>query len=106
MSEIGKVERETQNRVIQLFHNDLGYEYLGNWEDREGNSNIEEALLTEFLVQSGYSTDQIKRTLDVLRRKPIIHPEPSMPTTKPSTASFGMESTCKLVPARSTKKSG
>jgi type I restriction enzyme R subunit len=43
---IGNSERETQNRVIALFANELGYRSLGNWKDREGNSNIEEPLLT------------------------------------------------------------
>ncbi len=42
MSVIGKSERVTQNRVIKLFRDELGYMYLGNWQDREGNDNIEE----------------------------------------------------------------
>ncbi len=42
MSSIGKIERETQNRVITLFRNELGYRYLGNWEAREDNKNVEE----------------------------------------------------------------
>ncbi len=40
MSNIGKPERETQNRVIALLHDELGYRYLGNWSDRANNSNI------------------------------------------------------------------
>jgi len=35
MSDIGKSERETQNRVIALFHDELKYRYLGDWIDRE-----------------------------------------------------------------------
>ncbi|MHB8636735.1 MAG: type I restriction endonuclease subunit R [Fimbriimonadaceae bacterium] len=69
MSEVGKIERITQNRVVALFRDELGYEYLGNWEEREGNSNVEEHLLTSFLAESGYSTDQISRALDKLRRE-------------------------------------
>lgn len=42
MSKIGVPERVTQNRVAKLFRNELGYDYLGFWQDREGNSNIEE----------------------------------------------------------------
>ena len=38
-------ERKTQNRVIDLFRDDLGYQYLGDWTDRD-NSNIEDGLLS------------------------------------------------------------
>jgi type I restriction enzyme R subunit len=44
MNNIGKLERETQNRVIQLFQKELGYEYLGNWEERDHNSNVGKLL--------------------------------------------------------------
>jgi hypothetical protein len=40
MSAIGQRERATQNRLIALFRDELGYRYLGDWTDREGNSNI------------------------------------------------------------------
>ena len=50
MSNIGKKERETQDRVIALMDKELGYHYLGNWEDRAGNSNVEEELLNTWLV--------------------------------------------------------
>ena len=45
MSDIGERERITQDRVVKLFHEQLGYRLLGNWEEREGNTNIEEELL-------------------------------------------------------------
>jgi len=41
MNNIGQIERETQNRIIKLFKEQLGYTYYGNWEEREKNSNIE-----------------------------------------------------------------
>jgi type I restriction enzyme R subunit len=69
MSDIGKIERITQNRVITLFKEELGYKYLGDWEEREGNSNIETGQLSAFLTESGYSQDQINRALDKLRRE-------------------------------------
>jgi len=66
-------ERETQKRVIALFRNELGYRYLGDWTDREGNSNIEERLLGEWLTQCGYTSAQISRALDILRREAGNH---------------------------------
>jgi type I restriction enzyme R subunit len=67
MNEIGKTERATQNRVIALFRDELDYRYLGDWTERQNNSNIEEALLTAYLNRSGYSPAQISRALDRLR---------------------------------------
>jgi type I restriction enzyme, R subunit len=49
-SKVGKKERETQNRVITLMQNELQYQYLGNWEDRENNSNVEEHILKDWLL--------------------------------------------------------
>jgi hypothetical protein len=66
-SQIGKSERTTQNRVIKLFNDELGYRYLGDWTDRENNSNIEEGLLTDWLKKSGYTPAQISMTLHKLR---------------------------------------
>jgi len=45
MTKVGSIERITQNRVVQLFQQELGYTYLSDWQERENNSNIEEALL-------------------------------------------------------------
>jgi type I restriction enzyme R subunit len=73
MSDIGKPERVTQDRVIALFQGELGYRYLGDWADRAGNSNIEEGLLSAFLAQSGYSAAQISRALDALHREADNH---------------------------------
>lgn len=67
MTEFGKPERYTQNRIIKMFRDELGYNYLGNWEDREGNCNIEESLLTKFLKKLEYSDDLIKRAIYDLR---------------------------------------
>jgi type I restriction enzyme, R subunit len=64
---IGLPERVTQNRVIALFRDELGYRTLGDWTDRANNSNVEVALLTAYLAKRGYSTAQISRALDRLR---------------------------------------
>jgi type I restriction enzyme R subunit len=68
MSAIGQPERATQNRVIKLFVEELGYRYLSDWTERN-NSNIEPAYLTAHLQQAGYSPAQINRALDVLARE-------------------------------------
>jgi hypothetical protein len=68
MSNVGQIERATQNRVVKLFRDQLGYQYLGNWEERVGNSNIEEDVLRTFLVRQGYSESLINRALYELQK--------------------------------------
>jgi hypothetical protein len=63
---IGQPERVTQNRVIALFRDELHYRYLGDFRDRDGNTNIETSLLTPFLTRSGYSADQVNRAIGLL----------------------------------------
>jgi len=64
MSEIGQLERVTQNRVVELFQKKLHYRYLGNWEDREDNSNIEEEILSDYLKnKKKYSDNLIVKAL-------------------------------------------
>ncbi|MCX5711733.1 MAG: HsdR family type I site-specific deoxyribonuclease [Candidatus Omnitrophica bacterium] len=67
MSEVGDIERRTQNRVVKLFKDYLHYNYLGNWEDRPDNSNIEESEVRKYLLSRGYSDILIARALDQLR---------------------------------------
>ena len=67
MNSIGQSERMTQNRVIKLFQDKLHYRYLGNWYDRENNSNIEAALLTAFLRKK-YSDNLITKALHKLNQ--------------------------------------
>ncbi len=66
MSTIGQPERATQNRVIALFRDELGYRYLGDWSVRPGNSNIDEGLLTAYLTKAGYAPEQISRAIYLL----------------------------------------
>lgn len=68
MSSIGKIERETQNRVIELFQQQLGYRYLGNWEERDFNNNIEEEILKDYLTKKGYSENLITKAIYKLRK--------------------------------------
>ena len=69
MSNIGKPERVTQNRVIALFEDVLKYDYLGDWEEREGNSNIEDALLSQWLTKQGRTPAQISQAVNLLKRR-------------------------------------
>jgi type I restriction enzyme, R subunit len=63
---IGNLERATQARVIQLFCDELGYEFLGDWTDRLRNSNIEDGYLTAYLERAGYTKLQIGAALHKL----------------------------------------
>jgi type I restriction enzyme R subunit len=67
MSTVGQKERATQDRIVRLFHDELSYRVLGDWTDREGNSNIEEAILSEWLTKRGHSPAQISAALYRLR---------------------------------------
>jgi len=73
MNVIGQPERATQNRVIALFRDELGYRYLGDWTDRHRNSNIEEGLLSAWLTNSGYTKPQIESALYKLRTEATNH---------------------------------
>ncbi len=59
MNTVGQPERATQNRVIALFRDELGYRYLGDWTDRPANSNIEQDLLSKWLIRRRCSGAQI-----------------------------------------------
>lgn len=73
VSRIGQSERVTQNRVIALFRDELGYRYLGDWTERVDNSNIEEGLLTAWLTSCGYTPAQISVAVHKLRTEAGNH---------------------------------
>ena len=60
MSDVGQLERITQNRVVQLFENDLGYRNLGNLHD-QNNKNIREQDLKRWLKGRGVSDVLIQK---------------------------------------------
>ena len=66
MSTVGEREIRTQQRVVAFFRQALGYAYLGDWKDREGNSNIEDGLLAEWLTRQGHSDRIIAKVLSEL----------------------------------------
>lgn len=67
MNDVGEIEKKTQQRVVKLFRDSLGYDYLGDWSDQEA-SNIEETYLRAFLKRNGYDDTLITRALHVLNK--------------------------------------
>ncbi len=73
MNPIGQPERATQDRVIALFRDELRYRYLGDWTGRDGNSNIEEGILSAWLTKNGYTPAQISSAIYKLRTEADNH---------------------------------
>jgi type I restriction enzyme R subunit len=63
MSTVGQIEKKTQARVVKLFQDRLGYDYLGNWIDRASNRNIEEEYLRPYLMAKGYAPALITKAI-------------------------------------------
>ena len=63
MSKVGQREIRTQKRVIAFFKDALGYAYLGNWQDRANNRNVEEEMVSNWLEGRGYSKKIIDKVL-------------------------------------------
>jgi type I restriction enzyme R subunit len=68
MSTVGQIERKSQDRVVRLIHDDLCYDYLGNWEYREDNSHVEIALLEQNLRAREYDENLVNKAVDVLKK--------------------------------------
>jgi type I restriction enzyme, R subunit len=68
MSAVGQKEKLTQQRVVKLFRERLRYDYLGNWEERENNRNIETATLSAWLKKRGVDEGLIKKALYELEK--------------------------------------
>lgn len=98
MSKVGQKERATQNRIVQLFQEQLQYDYLGNWEEREGNSNIEEAELQKFL-QNKYSDELITKAIFALKKEANINTNDDLYTANKEVYSMLRYGTSKKVDA-------
>jgi|GEM_PF-1285161 len=83
MNTVGQREIETQKRVITYCREQLGYQYLGHWQDRPDNRNVESEYLEVWLKRQGHSEKVITKVLyeldkaaspwgeqDAIRRKP------------------------------------
>ena len=68
MSTVGQIERKTQQRVVKLFQDTLDYDYLGDWSDRVGTRNIDDALARQFLKKQGYDDALITKALHQLNK--------------------------------------
>src|SRR5688572_21240937 len=69
MTDVGQIERRTQQRIVRLFREQLGYDYFGDWRHRENNRNIEEAQLRRFLRdRQRYDEPLIVRALHLLTK--------------------------------------
>ena len=67
MSQVGQRERATQKRVVALFRKQLGYDYYGDWQDRAGNSNIEEGYLRDWLQRQGVDETMATKAIRKLK---------------------------------------
>lgn len=68
MSVVGQIELKTQDRVIELFQEQLEYEYSGSWEYREENSHVEVELLTQNLLARGYDAALADKAIAELKK--------------------------------------
>ena len=69
-----RIERVTQNRVIKLFVEQLGYTYIGNLEEQENTNIREEDLKTWLKAQNKYSDSAIGRALFDFKKATNISP--------------------------------
>ncbi|NCS61566.1 MAG: HsdR family type I site-specific deoxyribonuclease, partial [Rhodoferax sp.] len=67
MSTVGQIEKRTQARIVALFQQRLGYDYLENQIDSD-NRNIEPKLLSSWLTRQGVSDTLISRALHELNK--------------------------------------
>lgn len=75
-SHIGEPERTVQNRLLALFKEKLKYEYLGNYEYRTCNRNIESKLLFDYLMSTQkWSKDEAKRAITKLEKEAYCTPQ-------------------------------
>ena len=88
MSNVSDPERITQNRVIKLFTDQLGYSYLGHWQDRLNNRNVEPDTLKPWLKQQGHSDEAITKALYELNRENALGDGDNLYT--PNEAIYGL----------------
>ena len=68
MSAVGQREIQTQRRVVAFFQNALGYRYLGHWQDRPDNRNVEREHIADWLKRQGHGDKIIDKALFELNK--------------------------------------
>ena len=63
MSNVGQRERATQKQVVEFFKQELNYAYLGDWQDRQGNRNVEPQYLRAWLMAQGIDAVLIEKAI-------------------------------------------
>jgi type I restriction enzyme R subunit len=66
MSTVGQRERKTQDRIVRFLTDPAGpmcCRYLGNWEARADNANVEEEILRAWLANQGHDPKIITKVL-------------------------------------------
>lgn len=72
MSTVGQIEKKTQQRVVKLFEEQLGYEYLGDWHDGNRTNGIEADLLSQNLLARNYDDALITRAIEQLEKAAAV----------------------------------
>ena len=72
MSTVGELENSTQQRVVDFFATALEYRHLGDWTNRDVNSNIEEELLVAWLKRQRHSDQVISQVLFQLKKEAAL----------------------------------
>jgi len=76
MCMIGEAERKVQERIVALLCGDrsgtpggLGWRYLGDWQKRNNNANIEPELLRPWLLRRGHAPEIVTQAIACLTRE-------------------------------------
>jgi type I restriction enzyme R subunit len=75
MSSVGQIERRTQDRVVALFRDKLGFSYLGNLATYDRNSNVESVRLRANLEARGYDDVSIGMAIDKFAGTTLLGPD-------------------------------
>ncbi len=83
MSTVGQKERLTQKRIVKLFRQQLGYAYLGNWEERPDTVTSRKSICVHFSSGKDMMRRSSAKHYTNSIRSPGIRPGASMISTGP-----------------------